>query len=67
MSEKSEQEKIIDEAKKLHLGVEEALITELGAFLSSDSNQDELNTASLRQVTEGLLKKLAESKKTNES
>lgn len=66
MSEKSEQEKIIDEAKKLHPDIEEALIAELGAFLSSNSNQAELNTASLRQITEGLLKKMAESKKTNE-
>ena len=67
MNEKSEQEQIIDEAKKFNLDVSNALATGLGTFLSSDLNKTELSPSSLKQLTESLLGKLTDPVKTNEN
>ncbi len=67
MAEKSEQEQIIDEGKKLNPDVSDALVLRIGTFLSSDLNKTELNSSSLKQLTEDLLQKLTEPIKTNEN
>jgi hypothetical protein len=67
MSERPEQEQIIDEAKRLNPDASSAFVSSLSAFLSSDLNKTELNVSSLRQLTENLLGKLAEPTKDNEN
>jgi len=67
MSEKSDQEQMIDEAKSLSPDVSDALVAEVSAFLNSDLNKTELNPSSLRQLSEKLLGKLNEPMQTNEN
>lgn len=67
MNEKSEQEQIIDEAKKLNPDAPDALVTGLSTFLGSDLNKVELSSSSLKQLTESLLGKSTDPVKTNEN
>jgi len=67
MSEKSDQEQMIDEAKSLSPDVSDALVAEVSAFLNSDLNKTELNPSSLKQLSEKLLGKLNEPIQTDEN
>ncbi len=67
MSEKSDQQQMIDEAKNLSPDVSDALVAEVSAFLNSDLNKTELNPSSLKQLSEKLLGKLNEPMQTNEN
>lgn len=58
MSDQSEQENIIKEAKALNPDVSEDLVLELSNFLNSEFNKTELSTTALKQVSENLLRKL---------
>lgn len=67
MSEKPDQEKIINEAKRLNPNVSDALVTEISIFLNSNLNKTELNSSSLRQLTGKFLEKLFDSIQTDEN
>ena len=60
MSDKSEEEKIIDEAKRLNPDVSDPVVLELSSFLSSELNKAELSPSGLKQVSDALLSKLKE-------
>ena len=58
MNETLEQQQILKEAKVLNPDISDALVTELSTFLSSEANKSELNSTSLKQLSEKILKAL---------
>ena len=60
-------EEIIKEARKLHPDVADTVVDEVDKFLTSTSNDEELNGASVKQITEKFLKALIKVQNNNEN
>ena len=60
-------EEIIKEAKKLHPDITDATVDEVNNFLTSELNDEELSSTSIKNVTEKFLKSLIKTPNKSEN